>query len=275
MSVWLCIPSARPVAEVNRRMAKWRAQGYKIALLRDAAPGWTVGKDIGRMFTGEGDEDLICDFILFQDKYRGYAIAATALIIAVMAIDPDAKWFVCAGDDTDPDPTKRAEEIARECYEHFLRAAVPNLAHQSAGTPTSALGAFPMSTFGVMQPTGDRWGDRQGAYIDRVAGSPWIGREFARRMYQGNGPYWPEYTHMGVDEELQAVAIKYGVFHQRPDLTHYHDHWGRPKPGEVLAQQSNMPAFLERANSPAEWDRYKAIFKARSAAGFPGSEPIA
>lgn len=132
-----------------------------------------------------------------------------------------------------------------------------------------------MPLFGVMQPTGDRWGDAQGAYIDRVAGSPWIGREFARRMYGGSGPYWPEYFHMGVDEELQAVATKLGVFWQRPDLTHYHAHWGRPRPGERMGQVDRMPAFLAEANSPEHWRKYKALFSKRQAAGFPGHEPIA
>ena len=35
-----------------------------------------------------------------------------------------------------------------------------------------------------MQPTGDRFAQGQ---IDRIAGSAWIGREFARRAYGGNG----------------------------------------------------------------------------------------
>jgi hypothetical protein len=126
-----------------------------------------------------------------------------------------------------------------------------------------------------MQPTGDRdFGDTQGPYIDRVAGSAWIGREFARRMYGGNGPLWPEYTHMGVDEELQAVAIKMGIFWQRQDLVHFHRHWGRPLPGERMGNADRMPAFLEKANSAEEWHRYKRLFAARSARGFPGHEPI-
>ena len=48
-----------------------------------------------------------------------------------------------------------------------------------------------LRTFGVMQPTGDRWGERNGiATIDRIAGSPWMGREFCRRMYHGSGPMY-------------------------------------------------------------------------------------
>jgi len=162
----------------------------------------------------------------------------------------DTQWFVLAGDDTLPDPVKSADDIARECTEHFA------------------------GTFGVMQPTGDRWADSQGVCIERIAGSPWIGSEFARRINGGRGPIWPEYWHMGNDEELQNVAIKYGVFWQRSDITHMHNHWGRPRPGEKMGLASRMPKFLERANSREEWANYKRVFLVRKAAGFLGSEPI-
>jgi hypothetical protein len=125
-----------------------------------------------------------------------------------------------------------------------------------------------------MQPTGDKWGDKNGPYIERVAGSPWMGREWCERINQGRGPLWPEYFHMGEDEELQHVAIKHGVFWQRPDLIHYHDHWGRAREGERLGQRDRMPQFLEKANSPEEWHKYKKLFSERLAAGFPGSDPL-
>jgi hypothetical protein len=79
---------------------------------------------------------------------------------------------------------------------------------------------------------------------------------------------------MGEDEELQHVAIKHGVFWQRPDLIHYHDHWGRAREGERLGQRDRMPQFLEKANSPEEWHKYKKLFSERLAAGFPGSDPL-
>ena len=113
-----------------------------------------------------------------------------------------------------------------------------------------------------------RFGDRfAGGSIDRICGSAWLGREWCLRINQGKGPLWPEYTHMFSDEELQNVAIKYGVFWQRPDLTHLHNHWGREPGGQA-------PEFLKRANSSAEWDAYKKLFRERRAAGFPGSEPL-
>ncbi len=125
-----------------------------------------------------------------------------------------------------------------------------------------------------MQPTGDRWGDKNGAYIDRVAGSAWIGREFCRRAYGGKGPMWHEYFHMFNDQELQEVAIKLGVFWQRPDLIQLHRHWGRG-PENGIGSAAKMPEFLRTANGPDNWRRMKGIFEARKAAGFPGSEVIA
>jgi hypothetical protein len=101
-----------------------------------------------------------------------------------------------------------------------------------------------------------------------------MGREFCQRINQGTGPLHEGYFHCGSDEELQAVAIKYGCFLQRPDLLHNHLHWGRAKPGERMGHLSNMPDFLKRANSAEEWNKYKQMFAEREATGFPGSEPL-
>lgn len=251
MSVWLTIPSKRPPEECEPILKLWRERGYKISLWVDSV--------------ADGEAKKV-DFYS-ASGYPGYAQAVNIVIQDIISDsgvnpDPGAEWFIAAGDDTEPDMNHSAEEIARECEEHF-----------GGSQPLPGVDRNPTyRTFGVMQPTGDRWGDAQGPYIDRVAGSAWIGREFARRVNQGRGPLWPQYFHMGVDEELQAVAQKYGVFWQRPDLTHLHRHWGRPREGERIGMRDRMPKFLERANSQEEWQKYKAIFAARQAAGFPGSE---
>jgi hypothetical protein len=172
-------------------------------------------------------------------------------------------WFVTGGDDTEPDANHSAEEIARQCRSYFA-------------TLTRDKDGWGGETFGVMQPTGDRYGaderhlgERGSAYIDRVCGSPWMGREFCRRMYQGNGPLFEGYFHMGEDEELQAVAQKLGVLWQRPDLIHFHRHWARKN-----KDRADMPKFLEKANSAEEWQKYKQLFAERKSAGFPGHEPL-
>jgi hypothetical protein len=260
MSVWFCIPSKRPAHEVEPVLAKWRERGYKTWLMRDS-----IGEFIGSC----NETYVLSEF----GEYPGYAKAVNHLAKRVLETDPSCDWIVTGGDDVLPDPNKAADEIAAECSMHF--GVRQDLAWKEGESISKRMHSARLSTFGVMQPTGDRsFRDAQGPYIDRVAGSPWLGREWCLRINQGNGPLWPEYFHMGVDEELQAVALKQGVFWQRPDLTHFHQHWGRPRPGERMGQNSRQPAFLKRANSPAEWNKYKAIFAARKAAEFPGSEPL-
>lgn len=268
MSVWLTIPSKRSAEQVAPVLVKWREMGYYIALFRDDA----------HELYGKGP--IACDYLDGGIiPYLGYAATCNRLIREIIANDTNAEWFICAGDDTLPDPNKTAEQIAFECADYFHMHHVQRYLN-GEGPDVNGSAA----TFGVMQPTGDRWGEddptnrnlwpNAPANIDRVAGSPWIGREFARRMYQGQGPYWPEYTHQFVDEELQAVAVKMGVFWQRRDLIHYHDHWGRPRKGERMGLAERMPAFLAEANSPEHWKRAKQIFENRRVAGFPGHEAI-
>jgi hypothetical protein len=238
MSVWYAIPSKRPAAEVAVVLDAWFGQGYEIMVQRDP-----------------GDESIPGRWNVVR-PYAGYAEAVNHLVGTIVNHDWAAQWIVTGGDDIFPDPNKGADEIAQECCEHF--GFCEHLA----------------STWGVMQPTGDRdFGDRQGAYIDRVAGSPWMGREWCLRINQGNGPLWPQYFHCGEDEELQAVASHHGVFWQRPDLTQYHQHWARPQRGELVAPGARCPEFLDRANSPVEWRKYKALFAGRKVNNFPGSEP--
>lgn len=268
MSVWLCIPSARPSAEANVRLAAWRGQGYKIALFLDS---W--------------DQAKLCDKFVVG-AYPGYAQAVNRLAKIVLAEEPDCDWIVCAGDDTFPDPTKRADEIARECSAYFEDLAWPRCWNWPAGKTLdqakqdgtakqtkqslwSARAAEVYSTFGVMQPTGDPWSDHMGRIIERIAGSPFLGREWCLRANQGAGPLWPEYTHCYADEELQNVATALGVFWQRPDLTHAHENWAR-----ATGDAKDMPEFLADANSPQHWAKFGALFRARKAAGFPGSEPL-
>ncbi len=248
MSVFFVIPSKRPPVEALKSLRAWREQGYHCIIQRDP---------------GEADAELQKLVRVVERPYAGYAEAVNHL--TRIALGEGAEWVVCAGDDMYPDPNNKAEEIAYDCQIYFSR-------RWACGYEE------PLSTFGVMQPTGDRWlvngpGTKPGS--ECVAGSPWMGREWCRRINQGRGPLWEEYFHCGEDEELQEVAIKYGVFWQRPDLTHHHEHWGRPKEGEKLAHSSRMPEFLARANSREEWKKYKVLFMARQALGFPGSEPIA
>ena len=238
MSVWYCVPSARQPQETT--FALWAAKGYRIAVWRDP-----------------GAVDIPEAHLTLNGPYPGYAVASNRLVQAVLLADKTCDWVVCGGDDIEPDAAHGPEEIAQECSD------------------------WRADTFGVMQPTGDRWGDDQlarhmygenrGAYIDRICGSPWIGREFALRINGGKGPFWPEYRHMFLDEELQEVAQKLGVLWQRRDLIHLHNHWGR----KLGATPADCPEHLREVSGREHWEESKALFNARKEAGFPGHEALA
>lgn len=220
MSVWFAIPSARPPAEAEERLSKWRAQGYKLAIWRDHP------------------ESVDCDLEARGD-YTGYYGSINLLTKHILAEYPDAEWIVTGGDDMEPDAAHRAEEIAAQCRERFG------------------------GTLGVMQPIGDRWGHNGHIYAERVAGSPWMGREWCQRAYRGQGPMWQEYWHYYGDESLQVVATRLDLFWQRKDLIHFHHHYMR-KPGAPI------PAF--HANAARRFQSDGLIFQRRKAANFPGYE---
>lgn len=266
MSVWLTIPSARPPAEVGKTLLEWYRKGYNLALWRDQQDNLSAAfkNDLERIFIIVGD-------------YPGYAQAVNLLTRAVFARDPQCNWIVAGGDDTLPDPNHTPEGIALECSIYFAARAIGKTPDEAVNIFTNPELIRPMmkgSTFGVMQPTGDRWGDKNGAYIDRVAGSPWIGREFCKRMNQGLGPYHPGFQHMHVDECLQEVAIKLDVFWQRPDLIHKHEHWGQPKPGERFVTTDRMPEHVKKWNSPEHWKSSKELLSRLRAEDFKECMPL-
>lgn len=244
MSVWLTIPSARPAAEIKERLDKWRGQGYKIALWRNGPHAY---------------DPIETDWVVNTSDYAGWGKSINAIIKSVVSEDPSAEWFVGGGDDTDPDMSKTADQIARECTRHF-------------GVIADVGG-----TVGVMQPTGDRWGENEPwaraqfpdapAYIDRICGSPWIGREFARRMNGGKGPFWPSCFHMFSDQILKEVAEKMGVLWQRRDLIHFHDHCRRDG-------VPRTPDFAGQIYGPQEWEVSKREYERLKALDFSECVPI-
>jgi len=247
MSVWLTIPSARPPEEAEKCLKLWRERGYKIALWLDSPAEYTEWNELGA--------NLRC----VRVHYPGYSQAVNWMIRYLMQERSDAEWFIIGGDDVEPDLNHTAEEIAEQCGEYFANFHKDDYGNDS---------------FGVMQPTGDRFA--QGS-IDKIAGSAWIGREFARRMYGGNGPLWPEYTRFFMDEELQEVATRLGVFQQRRDLIHLHRHYMRESDAiDSPAIYSEIPEHLKAQE--VKWKAEQDIFNKRKHARptpWPGSEPIA
>src|SRR6266850_4068145 len=86
------------------------------------------------LFRDIGAPDIAADIVI-SNVYEGYAKAVNALCKRILDEDPLAEWIVTGGDDNSPDPNHTPDEIASQCTEHFN------------------------GTFGVMQPTGDRWGE--------------------------------------------------------------------------------------------------------------------
>lgn len=169
------------------------------------------------------------------DDYRGYGRSINHLIREV--IPASAPIVVAGGDDMFPDMAHTAEEIAAQFLQRFP------------------------DTFGVMQPIGDAWENTA-----NICGSPWIGREFARRMYGGRGAYCEEYFQLYEDTELHDVAEALGLLWKRPDLMHFHKQWKRERGSAAVP-----PAYLEK--SLARERESAAIYARRKAAGFPGHEP--
>lgn len=223
VNVWLAIPSAKDPQACHDAIAPWLALGYKVALFRDA-----------------GAQPVACD-LLIQDQYEGYAKSVNRLVREILARDPCAAWIVTGGDDIQPIPDHSPGDIARQCTEHFG------------------------GTLGVMEPTGDRhMVDADGlCAAERVCIAPWMGREWCERGYQGKGPLDEAFFHYYVDEALACVARKHGILWHRPELTQYHDHWGRKG-------KRQRPEYLMKAQ--ADWANAKSIFHASKEAGFPGSE---
>jgi hypothetical protein len=251
VSVYLTIPSARPPEEAEKVLKLWRERGYKIALWCDPPESAHVARLNDRTQ------------VFVHHPYPGYSAAVNNLIKGVMNTDPTAEWFIIGGDDVEPDPNHSAEDIAAQTCAHF-GGAVGGIIGNIERNPF-------YRTFGVMQPTGDRFA--QGS-IDKIAGSAWIGRSFCKRAYSGQGPLWPEYHRFFQDQELQEVAIKLGVFQQRPDLVHFH-HWYGRATSDLYSETkpAELPPHLKEQEKL--WQSEKALFYRRQRAGFPGSEPIA
>ena len=252
MSVWFAIPSCRVKPEAEACLSKWKSQGYKIAILR------------------QGDPLDICDLQIPTGEYLGWPRSVNILAREVLRRDRECNFVVSGGDDYNPDPKFTASEIGFSCEAYFGRS--------KANYPLAQTAYEDGATLGVMQPVADRWGDSEsarqtygqdrGAVLDRVAGSPWMGREWCERAYLDNGPMWDGYHHLYADEELCCVAEKMGVYWRRPDLNQYHAHPARGERGFAAYHEGHLANLY----SQEAWAREKAIFEDRKAKGFPGSE---
>ncbi len=167
------------------------------------------------------------------EPYEGYY---KAFNLMAKMIGGEADVIITGGDDISPVMEKTAQEIALECFQKFPDG------------------------FFVMQPTGD---DMPG--VHNICASPWFGKGWIKRAYQGMHPVWPDYVAFYGDEELKEVAWRLKVLWQRDDLVQYHHHWAR----------RGGPAKTDyQAANDKWWDHDKAIFVKRKSQNFPKMWPV-
>lgn len=165
-------------------------------------------------------------------RYAGWSMSNNIITKEILRQYPECDWVAYISDDTTVDPNWHADHIALQLEAHFG------------------------GTYGICQPTGCRWGD---GHIDRIAGSPIIGREWCERAHGGLGPFFPPLLHMFADEALTWAAEREGVYLRRPDLTHDHRHFKRV--GEEADHSIPPPKHLEWCNTREHWDSMQAIFE--------------
>lgn len=221
-------------------MSVWFAipsANYQMAI--KTLPKW---RDQGYRIAIMLDEGAPCpllnaDFV-YSGTFRSWAIEVNHLARRIYLTNRNMTAVVTGGDDIYPCEDKTAHELEAEFLEHFP------------------------DTFGIMQPVGDGFcGNGQAAV------SPWLGREWIRRGYGGQGPLYECYQHFCPDTELCAVARHLGIYWERPDVSQFHAHWTR------LPQGERKPwAHLDHAQASRQID--SQLFQARKATGFPGSAPL-
>lgn len=228
MNIYYAIPSCN-LPRARGCLTAWKTMGYKTALFTEQPVN---GLDVDRLHFNVG-------------KFPGYWAASNFL--AKLLVDMhDADIVIFGGDDLYPDTDHKPQDIGADFYKTFPDG------------------------FGVMQPTGDLFmQDEHGVPASaRICGSPWFGREWIKRAYNGVGPTWPGYKSFYGDEDLQHVALKLRKLWQRPDLNQPHLHWSRNEEGCGVRQD------YQKDNNARYWKKDKELFDMRLKFGFPDHEPL-
>lgn len=197
---------------------------------------WKVkGYKLGLFVDPRGDYP--CE-LLIRAAYPGVWNAWNGLAKAALSCGADA--VVLAGDDMEPDPNHSAQEVAAMYLERFPNGE------------------------GIMQPSGDIQGiDNSGKpAAARICGSPWMGREWIKRAYLGNGPVDGRYNAFYADESLKHVAEKLGKLWMEPRLSQFHRHWS----------WHHLPRQSYHERNQARWHEDQKLFGLSMAAGFPEGE---
>jgi hypothetical protein len=180
--------------------------------------------------------DIPADIVVWSDHYPGWA--ASNNILCRDIVPAHVPIVVCGGDDMLPDPNLTAQQLAHQFLEHFANS--------------------PDGTFGVMQPHGDNYDPPV------ICGSPWLGRAWFTRMYQGTGGMCGSYRHFWADDELYWVARCWNALWLRSDVTQHHEHFFRTG--------QEKPEYWAK-NVQGNDARDTQLFIARHSQGFPLHHP--
>lgn len=200
---------------------------------RQTLPAWrAMGYKIAVLQNHERGE-IPADLCVWSDTYPGWPRSVNMLCKSI--VPKGVSIVVSGGDDMLPDPHHSAHQLARQFLERFP------------------------DTFGVMQPHGDEY-----LAARRYCGSPFMGRAWFDTMYAGRGGMYDGYHHNYADNELYWVAKGMQVLWERPDLSHYHDHFTR-----------------EGRAAPSYWTSVRKndlhdclLYYARVHERFPAHEPV-
>jgi hypothetical protein len=225
---------ARALSDTSRPEVWFAIPSASVERCRERLPAWrAMGYKIAVLQNRERG-DIPADITVWSSTYPGWAESVNILCRDI--VPETADIVVTGGDDMLPDLSRTAERLAREYFERFPDG------------------------FGVMQPCGDSF-----MWSANYCGSPWMGRRFFTRMYNGTGPMWGGYRHNWADYELYWVARCLGALWMRNDVQQRHAHFSRshqvPPDWWVREVADHDRADCER-------------FIARKYQGFPGSPPI-
>lgn len=177
--------------------------------------------------------DIPADIAEWFDYYPGWPESVNILCRDI--VPKACKLIVSGGDDMLPDPNHTAQELAAQFFRKFPDG------------------------FGVMQPHGDEF-----LCAKRYCGSPFIGRAWFETMYAGKGPMYGGYHHNYADNELFWVAKGLNALWERPDLSHFHDHFTR--------DGREQPRYWESVRNKDLKDCL--LYYSRVHENFPGHAPL-
>jgi len=220
--VWLGLPSAN-IKMAKKTFPEWKSRGYKIAVI---CPDHLYDEYVP-----------ITDVAIKESKNFGYSGWPKSVNIICKELQ-NVDIVIAAGDDMYPDKNHTAEELRIQFINYFN------------------------GTFGVMQPTGDKFGSLACPECEQICGSAWLGKDFRNKINKGNGPMWEEYWHMYADTELYQVAKKHNCLWIREDLNQYHEH--------RLRKTHNFKPTIPSGNTKLAHD----IYYKRKKDNFLNSEPI-